>query len=214
MFVRAETELTTAATDAVLGLLCVVLAITLWTSPASAAWKRHVWVAALACMAVGSFLGAVAHGLELRDATRAAIWKPLYLSLALAVAMVVVGAVYDWWGEATARQTLPWAIAAGIGFFALSQWLGGAFVIFIAYEAVATLLAFGIYALLATKGSLPGAGLLATGVALSLVAAGVQVSSASLRVGVRFDHNGLFHLVQMVAVVMMTVGVRASLRTV
>jgi hypothetical protein len=54
---------------------------------------------------------------------------------------------------------------------------------------------------------------MAAGVALSLAAAAVQVSPLSLRLGVRFDHNGLFHLIQIAGVVLLAAGVRQSLRT-
>ena len=64
-----ETELTTAATDALLGVLCVALAVGLVLLPTPSPWKRNVWIAVLACMAVGSLLGAVAHGVALREAT-------------------------------------------------------------------------------------------------------------------------------------------------
>jgi hypothetical protein len=102
-------------------------------------------------------------------------------------------------------------MGAGIGFFALSQSLGGAFVIFVMYEAVALLLALATYTQLAIRGGMPGAGLLAAGVALSLIAAVIQVSGLKMRLIVRFDHNGLFHLVQMVAVLVIGLGLRASL---
>ncbi|MGE3511037.1 MAG: hypothetical protein AB7N65_19370 [Vicinamibacterales bacterium] len=212
MLVRSETELTTAVTDALLGLLCATLALGLAGLPVHAGWKRHVWVVALGCMAAASLLGAIAHGVALSTATRAIIWKPLYLSLGLAVALVVVGAVYDWAGADAARRFLPWAIGAAVIFFALSQALGGAFVLFIAYEAIATLAALVIYTGLAVRGTQPGAGWVAAGVALSLVAAMVQVSGLSARMVVRFDHNGLFHLIQMVAVAVMAAGLRAGFR--
>lgn len=205
-----ETELTTAATDALLGLLCLALAAGLVLLPTPALWKRNVWIAALVCMAAGSLLGAVAHGFALGETTRALLWKPLYLSLGLAVALVVVAAAGDWWGDVTARRLLPWAMAAALAFFAVSQLFGGAFVIFIAYEGVATVAALAIYAMLARSGT-PGASAVTVGLALSLVAAVVQMSSLSLRLLVRFDHNGLFHLLQIVAVIVMATGVRRSL---
>lgn len=210
-FVESETERTTAATDAVLGLVCVVLAVQLGAAPVQFEFKRAVWLGVLAVLACGSFLGAIAHGLALPARTRAWLWKPLYLSLGLTVALVVVGAVFDRWGEPTARGLLPWAIGAALLFFLVTQWLGGAFILFIVYEGAAVLAALVIYTTLALRGGMPGAGAMTAGVALSLVAAVVQVSRLSLTIGVRFDHNGLFHLVQLAGVLLMAAGVRASL---
>jgi hypothetical protein len=209
---RIETELTTAATDAVLGALSIGLAVHLATMSVHAPWKRNVWIATLLCMAVGSWLGAVVHGFTMSESLRDALWKPLYLSLGLAVALVVVAAIGDWSGDETAQRALPWAIVAAVLFFGASQWLGGAFAIFIVYEGAATLAALAIYTTLAVRGDRPGASLLATGLALTVVAAIVQVSNLSARVVVRFDHNGLFHLLQLVAITLMAGGARASLR--
>jgi Family of unknown function (DUF6962) len=210
-FVPSETERSTAATDALLGLVSLALAVVLITTPTSAVWKRNIWVGVLLLTSCGSLLGAVAHGIVLRDAVLSALWKPLYLSLGLAVALVFVGAARDWWGEPVAQLMLPWAIAAALAFFAASQLLGGAFVLFIVYEGVATTVALVIYVTLAIRGVLPGASAIAAGIFISLVAAVVQVSSLRLRVGVTFDHNGLFHLIQTVGITVMTVGVRSSM---
>ncbi|MGE3707330.1 MAG: hypothetical protein AB7I13_18820 [Vicinamibacterales bacterium] len=211
-FVHSETELTTAATDLALGLVCAGFALQLLASAAHADFKRALWVGAFGLLAVGSLLGAVAHGLQIAETTRVWLWRPLYLSLGLAVALVGVAAARDWWGEPAARVALPWALGVGLFFFVLTQRLGGAFVLFIAYEAVAILFALVVYVALWARGALPGAGWMAAGVALSLAAAAVQVSSLSLRVGVRFDHNGLFHLIQIAGVALLAAGVRHSLR--
>ena len=50
------------------------------------------------------------------------------------------------------------------------------------------------------------------GIALNIAAAGIQAGgSARLNLGVPLDHNGIFHLVQMVAVVVLAAGVAGSL---
>jgi hypothetical protein len=85
------TELTTAATDAALGALC--LWIVWWLSDARAGWAQAIWMAVFALMAVASILGAVAHGLELSDRARWRLWQPLYLSLGLMIALLVVAVV-------------------------------------------------------------------------------------------------------------------------
>lgn len=211
MFVDSDVERTTAATDALLGLLCLGLACHLLSTPTGLVWQRHLWIGMLALMSGGAFLGAVAHGVTLTDAARALIWKPLYLSLGLAVAFVVVAAVHDGWGEAVARRWFPWAIGTGLLFFAATELLGGGFRLFAFYEAAGTVAALAIYAALSAQGRMPGASAIATGLALSLVAAGVQRTGLRLRAVVVFDHNGLFHLLQMAAIVVIAMGVRASL---
>jgi hypothetical protein len=209
----SATELTTAATDAALGLFCFVVLVQLVSIPVSATWKRAVWCWVFGLLGLASVLGAVVHGLELSESVQAIIWRPLYLSLGLTVALFLVGGVYDWRGEATARALLPWAIGIGASFFALTQLLGGAFLIFVVYEALAMAATLAMYVFLTTTGRLAGSGMIALGIALSIVAAAVQASALSLRLGVPFDHNGLFHLVQLPATAALASGLRRGFET-
>ncbi len=204
------TELTTAATDAAMGVLSLALLVDLQRRRVRSTWQRDVWSEVFGLLAAGSFLGAVAHGFDLAPNVRAQLWLPLYLALGLAVALFVVGAVGDWKGEAASRRLFPWAVAAGVGFFAASQWLGGAFIIFVIYEGVAMLLALAIYLRVAVRGE-RWAWWTASGVGLTLVAAGVQATTLRLTLVVPFDHNGLFHLVQMAATLLIAAGVRRGL---
>lgn len=204
----SPTELTTAATDVALGLFCVVLLMRLRHVPGGTAWKKATWASVFRLTVLASALGAVAHGLALAEWLRDLLWLPLYLSLGLAVAVFLVGATADWRDESTARAVLPWAVGCGAAFFVVSQLLNGAFVVFVAYEAVAVLIALAMYLELGATGRLPGAGLISVGIVLSLMAAALQVSRASIRVIVPFDHNGLFHVVQMIAIAVIASGVR------
>lgn len=210
MFTHSETELTTAATDALLGVLCVALAWQLAEIRSVSSWTRHVWLGVLLFMGIGSLLGAIVHGIELGAGVRAVLWKPLYLSLGMTVALVAVCAISDWLGEPAGRRVLPWAVGVGFAFFAVTQLRSGSFVIFLAYEGAAMLGAFFVYAMLAHRGMV-GAEMIAGGIAISLLAALVQASAVSLQLVVRFDHNGLFHLLQMVGIIVVSMGVRASL---
>jgi hypothetical protein len=205
-FNTSPTELTTAATDALMGLLSLVLLLRLQHALVGDLWQRGVWSAVFALLVGASALGAFVHGVELGADTRRLLWLPLYLCLGLAVSLFAVGAVADWLGTAAARQFLPWAIAAGVAFVGASQLLGGAFVVFVIYEGVAMLGALAIYVLLAVRGA-PGALTTAAGIALTLAASVVQASPLKLTIVVPFDHNGLFHLVQMPAIVLVARGV-------
>jgi hypothetical protein len=207
----SATELTTAATDALLGVLCLVLLWRLHRLPTDALWKRAVWAWVFRLIVGASALGAVAHGLNLPESLRAGLWQPLYLSLGLAVALFLVGAVTDWRGDVASRLMLPWAIGLGLMFWISSAWLGGAFIVFIAYEAATMSAALTIYVFLALTRRVPGAGRVSIGIAISLAAAGIQASHLNLHVVVPFDHNGVFHIVQAIATVAIANGIRRGL---
>lgn len=206
---ESQTELTTAATDAALAIICLVIAW--WLLDARPSWTRTVWIWLFALTALASVFGTAAHGLALTERARNMLWQPLYLSLGVTVALFVVAGVSDWRGEATARTLLPWALAVGVGFFALTNLLSGAFIVFVAYEAVAMVLVLGMYVMLWSVRGLPGAPLVVAGIGLSIVAAAVQATTMTARIVVAFDHNGLFHLIQIVGMVVLGAGVRTML---
>jgi len=209
--VSSQTELTTAATDAAIALLCVMAAMCLWRIRHHDRWKAALWCWVFGMLGLASFLGAAAHGLSLTDGARSALWHPLYLTLGLVVALFFVGGVYDWRGKAAARQLIPWFIGIGIVSYALTQVLGGAFVIFLLYEAMAMVSVLVIYLLIAASGRLAGAGIIASAIVLNLAAAAIQASDVTIYLIVPFDHNGVFHVVQMVAIVVLAYGLWVGL---
>jgi len=209
--VASPTEITTSATDLVLAIECVVVLAGLRRTPAGDSWRIGLWSWVFGLLAFVSLLGAAAHGLEMSDALRAAIWKPLYLSLGLLVGLFLVGAFYDWQGRVVAVRLVPWSIGLGIMFYGLTEVFDGQFIIFIIYEAAAMTSAWVIYSFLAATHRLPGAGVVAAAIFLNLVAAGIQASSMSLTILVPFDHNGLFHVVQMVGVASLGLGLRMGM---
>lgn len=73
---------------------------------------------------------------------------------------------------------------------------------------IATLL---IYLSLWMSRRLAGAGRVTLGIALTLVASAIQIGSLSVHIIWPFDHNGLFHLVQIVAVVFIATGLRRGM---
>lgn len=207
------TELTTAATDALLAAVSLGCMVVLMRRRASQRRRFGIWSWVFGLLAFASLLGAIAHGLDLSPAAREWLWRPLFLSLGLVVALFVVGAVFDFRGERAARATLVPMLVLGVGFFLVTQVLSGSFLVFVAYEAVAMLAALGVYLLLAFRRQLEGAGLIAAGILLNIAAAAVQASDYSFTIVVPLDHNGMFHLVQIVALVVLTLGLSRSSNT-
>jgi hypothetical protein len=207
LFNSSITELTTAATDAAIALVAAGCVLALNRHRARDPRRVQIWTWVFGLLVLASVLGALAHGLDLSATVRAWLWQPLYLTLGLIVAMFVVAALYDFRGEQAARRALLPMLALAFGFFAITQVGSVTFRAFLAYEALAMLAALGIYLQLARTGRLAGSGLIAAGILLNLVAAAIQASGAiTLTLFVPFDHNGVFHLVQMVALVVLTIG--------
>ncbi len=205
------TERTTAATDAILAVAALAGILSLRRrTPRS--FGRTVWLAALGSIVLASMLGAVAHGLELRPAMRELLWQPLYLALGVTMALFVVGAVADWRGAPTGRRVLAPMLALALVFYGITRLTGGSFLAFVVYEAAALLFALGVYLRLAGGAARAGAASMAAAMAVSLAAGAVQASGLGpVRIVWAFDHNGLFHLVQLAGLVLLVGGLRHRL---
>jgi hypothetical protein len=212
-FSEIPTEQTTAATDAVLAVLAIVCIVVLRRYRRADPPKVRLWTWVLGLLAVAAALGAVAHGIAMTEATRDALWRPLFLLLGLVVALFAAAAIHDWKGRHIARRMLPLLVSLGVMFFLVTQLTSGSFLVFVLYEAAAMLFALAVYVRLAAGQKLAGAGVVAVGIVLNIVAAGIQATeSVRFTLGVPFDHNGVFHLVQMVAVIVLTAGLVQGLR--
>ncbi|MCL7961017.1 MAG: hypothetical protein M8861_12565 [marine benthic group bacterium] len=206
------TELTTAATDAILALLALYCIRWLGARRSADPAKITLWILVLALLAVASVLGAIAHGFDLSSDTIYLLWQPLFLSLGLVVALFVVAATYDGLGPTTARQLMIPALVVGACFYLVTLVFPGTFLVFVLYEAVAMLVALALYVRLALVSGRRWAWLMVLGIALNIAGAGIQASgTVRLNLGVPLDHNGVFHLVQMVAIVVLVIGVGKSL---
>ena len=208
--IASATERTTAATDLALAAAALAGAAYL-RGPAPASLGRRIWAAALAAAGLASLLGAVTHGLVMTDGLREALWQPLYLLLGIAVACFVAGAVGDAWGAPPARRILPPLLTLALGFYFATRFTGGNFLVFVLFQAVGLLAALAVYCWLTWR-SRRGAGMVAGALALTLAAGAIQADqSLSARLVWEFDHNGLYHLVQLAGLALLVAGLARTL---
>ena len=210
--VKDPAEQTTAVTDIILSLVAFGGVLLLQWSPVytGGLWRIHIWSTAIGLMGLAAVLGAVAHGLIIKTITHNRIWRVLNLALALAVSLFVVGVINDLFGFELARKALPFMLAAGLGFYLTTLIFPGIFFVFIVYEWLAVLFSLGAYLFLSATGQ-PGAGLMAGGVLLSIVAAGLQARKSILITLIwNFDHNGIYHIVQTFGLLFLIAGLWIS----
>lgn len=210
-FVTEQTELTTAATDillVVVALLCVASLVRFFRRDP---WRVGLWSGVFSLLAGAALLGAVVHGVELSRGLKDLLWQPLFLFLGFVVALFVVASVYDWKGKSTAIRLLPVMLVVAVVFFVVTRLVPSGFFVFVIYEALAMIFALSVYSLLAFRRQIGGAAIIALSIVLNMVAAAVQANNAiSLDVIWVFDHNGIFHLIQIVAIVVMFLGVQSG----
>ena len=213
-FIKDPVEKTTAATDIVLTLIALggIVYLRYLLLNSGELWKINIWSAAIGLIGLAAALGATAHGLVLPRAFHRRIWLALNLTLSLAVSLFVVGVAYDLWGFEISLTTLPILLIAGLGFYLTTLIYPGVFFLFIVYEVVALVFALGAYMFMAIHKDLPGALLMATGIFVSIIAAGIQANKSVFLTFIwRFDHNGIYHLMQVVGLMLLLMGLLWSM---
>lgn len=213
-FIAKPAEQTTAVTDAILFVLCLSCAWFIHSSRSTDRFKVNLWSGALVALAAASLLGAAVHGLIMPASVKRLIWHPLNFALGFAVALFVCGAVLDFVGAAAARRLLPPLLGSALLFVAATLLTPDSFHLFIPYAAVCLIFALVVYLLSALRHQ-HGAVLMAAGILTTMLAVAVQANRAvNVRLYWQFDHNGMFHIIQMMGVLLITAGLCGSLRVV
>ncbi len=201
-------ERVTAVTDLLLSAL--VIAGIVWlarqTMPSGA---RRLWFSGLIAFAAAGVLGFVVHWFPLEPATRKLIWQPLFLTLGSALALMMAGAVADWRGYPAGRRALPLFLLVALGFYLATRASGGKFIVFVAFQALAVLFLLLVYGRLWMAERRRGSGWMFAGFVLTLIAGVAQaMKHIELHAIWTFDHNGIYHLIQMPGVVCLCAGLR------
>ena len=205
------TEQTTAATDALLAIFAVGAIVYLSRFTAEAPFKVRIWCGMFACIATAASLGTIVHGLVMSSAVKHYLWQPLALALALSVGTLALGAVHDTWGLAAVRRTIPFMLVVIVVLYAAAKFTAIGMMLNIFFVGGVLFFALGAYILQVFRGQMGGAGYMSAGLLLTVCAGIIQVRrSMSCKFIWEFDHNGIFHLVQLLALFLLVVGLRRS----
>jgi hypothetical protein len=194
MPLNTDVEMVTGVTDAILGILAALMAFMIWQQ------KKHrspFWLLAFILLALASFLGFGVHFFLLSEFWYGLSWQILYLLLGLTIAFFALG-VLD---ELLIDRPPVWMVLSLLGsalvFYGVTLVFPGSFLIFLAYEALALLFALGAFLYLLVRRGKKKYFYLLTAIFLTIAAAVLQtMDDLSFTLLFTFDHNGIFHLVQ------------------
>ena len=208
------TEQTTAATDVILAIVALIVCIATYRSgKESNPRKGKIWAWAFGLLAFAAMTGAVAHGFQMSDRLNFILWQPLNLALGLALSMFVVGVIFDMTHGSLPKVVLPVMITTGSLFYLITLIFPGIFLVFILYETVAMLFSLVVYIILGFRKQVRGAWLMALGIFITIIAAALQATeTVYLHCIWEFDHNGIFHLVQIVGLLILCIGLKKDLK--
>lgn len=208
--IQIPTEQTTAITDLLISVLAVA-SVTYLKKHGPGGLRGHLWQTVFLLLALAGLLGAIVHGFVLAETVYYTLWQSTYLVLALLIAAFLLATTRDLLGDARARQALPVLAVIALGFFGYFILDPDNFLPFIVYESTVMVLALAGYLWIGLRGDIPGAWWITASIAVNIVAAAIQ-ASGSVRVTFvwTFDHNGIFHLVQILAMGLLVYGLRGG----
>jgi len=168
---------------------------------------RRLWAWAFAALALSALTGGTCHGFtaSMGDRVSAVLWKATVYLVGITDLLMLSGSLTAAIGRRWRRFALAVAAAK---FLVYAAWMTGHDEFrYVVYDYAPSMLA--ILLIHAVPGSLkndPGARFILAGLLVSFVAAGVQLSRIGLHE--RFDHNDLYHVIQIGACYLLYRGAR------
>jgi hypothetical protein len=198
-------EPVTLVTDYLLAILTLFLA---WRLHARADGQRSriAWALAFLALGTGAALGGTWHGFALIDASlRVIVWKATVLAIGIASAAMIFGSAWSMARPRLRRGLAGFAVAA----FALyAGWMlfHDAYVFVVVDTAVAMAIVAALHAFPPAAWRSPGSRWMVAAVGLSAIAAAAQASRWAPHPN--FNHNDLYHVLQMGAMALFYAGAR------
>ena len=208
MFTDSPTEMTTAITDVILAAQSAAAIYVIRRKTVARPMWTQVWAWVFALLSVASLIGAAAHGMEMAASIESAIWTPAYLALGLTMALFVIAAITMSVGHEKSRRLLLPAVMIAFLFFTITQIWSDSFLLFVIYECIAMVLSLTLYSMCFWQRRAAGSGLLAAGVLVGILAAVIDTQKTlHMTLIWEFNNHGLFHLVQMISLLLLTIGI-------
>lgn len=213
MFTDSPTEMTTAITDVILAAQSAAAIYVIRRKTVARPMWTQVWAWVFALLSVASLIGAAAHGMEMAASIESAIWTPAYLALGLTMALFVIAAITMSVGHEKSRRLLLPAVMIAFLFFTITQIWSDSFLLFVIYECIAMVLSLTLYSMCFWQRRAAGSGLLAAGVLVGILAAVIDTQKTlHMTLIWEFNNHGLFHLVQMMSLLLLTIGISQAHR--
>ncbi|MBI4556641.1 MAG: hypothetical protein HY706_03590 [Candidatus Hydrogenedentes bacterium] len=196
----------TLFTDYVVAAVCGYLSVKL-LQQAGADRPAKLWGIAFAVIAFASITGGSYHGFapNLDVFARAVLWKFTVYAIGIFDLIVVAATIL----AAVPARARPWLLGvAGLKFLVYAAWMTThneyVYVILDSAGAMVVLLVFHAYSLVARRDA--ASRWIVTAVIVSAVAAAVQASGLDLHL--HFNHNDLYHVIQIAAMLMFGAGAK------
>jgi hypothetical protein len=192
------TEAATMLTDFAIAGICAIFATELARAASSVSGARALWALSFGFTAIAALIGGVVHGfaLHLGDAAKHRLWKATQYTMGLTALAILAAAVVAFVG----RGAQPWLLGAAAAKFV--AYVAGVarrddYLVVVVDYGLSMLAVAGLAIAGWVRDGAAASPWLVGGVAVSAAAAVVQVKKVAPHP--RFNHNDLYHAIQIVA---------------
>lgn len=192
------TEPATMVTDFLIAGICIAFAVGIERSAGGIATARAFWALSFAFTAIAATIGGVVHGfaLHLGVAAKDRLWKATQYTVGLTSLAILTAAIVAFVDGAAERWLVGVAVAKFVLYAAALRRRGDYTVVVVDYGA--SMFAMAALAIAGwVRSGAPAAPWLVAGVVVSGIAAAVQLRKVAPHP--RFNHNDLYHVIQIVA---------------
>jgi hypothetical protein len=192
------TEPATILTDFAVAGICAIFATDIARATPNIVGARGLWALSFAFAAIAAIIGGVVHGfaLHLGAAVKQRLWKATQYTVGLTSLAILAAAIIAFVGGVAERWLLGVAVAKFVAYATAVARRDDYWVVVVDYGA--SMIVMAALAVAGwVQGKAPAAPWLVAGVAVSAVAAAVQVRKVAPHP--RFNHNDLYHVIQIAA---------------
>ncbi len=213
-FIDIPTEQTTAITDAIMGFIAIGCIFFLKRFADKKPLVVKIWQSVFLMLSIAAFLGFWAHGFKMTKEFNAFLWFFVMFALSIMVALFIAGVYTHDQGEEKGKKFFRLMLGVGtlsfVVIMVLAQFIERYFIVFIAYEFIAMMISLG-FCIKMTLQKKPGMALMLAGILLTILAAVLQATRLiTFTLVWEFDHNSVYHFVQMIAVLVFARGIKKS----
>ncbi len=165
--------------------------------------SQKYWIVALILLGVAALLGGVAHGFNLFE-----LFLGIYLCMAGIMGAICLATLNDGYGDETAQRWRNWIIGGAVIFYGMTLLYPHLLVVYTIIGGVILVPILLIYIRLWLQYPGRGNGYLLAGLMITLAGFAGIAFRVRLNMIWQFNHNDVYHLVQMVAIVLFYLGIR------
>lgn len=170
--------------------------------------NQKYWITALILLGVAALLGGVAHGFNLFE-----MFVGIYLCLAGIIGAICLAALSDGYGDATAQRWRNWIIGGAVIFYGMTLLYPHLLFVYTIIGGFILAPILLVYIRLWQQHPGRGDGYLLAGIMITLAGFAGNAFRVHLTMIWQFNHNDVYHLVQMVAIAYFYLGIRLKARS-